>query len=80
MSDRYRAAVAVGVLLFMAAQAGANGPGRGDAVRPNELCEAFPWDVPVEQSFTAAAILRWRRGYDAARRAASLGRPQQAER
>lgn len=28
---------------------------------PVEICEAFPWDVPVEQSFTAELVLRWRR-------------------
>ena len=28
---------------------------------PTELCEAFPWDVPVEQSFTTESVMRWHR-------------------
>jgi hypothetical protein len=28
--------------------------------RPAEICEAFSWDVPVEQSFTPESVLRWR--------------------
>jgi hypothetical protein len=32
-----------------------------------EICEAFPWDVPVEQSFTVASVLRWRRAMDGMR-------------
>jgi hypothetical protein len=31
---------------------------------PTEICEAFPWDVPVEQSFTVASVLRWRRAME----------------
>jgi hypothetical protein len=36
-------------------------PGHGRAEPPIEVCEAFPWDVPVEQSFTAESVMRWRR-------------------
>ena len=35
--------------------------GRGRPKPPTELCEAFPWDVPVEQSFTTESVMRWRR-------------------
>ena len=28
--------------------------------QPNEVCEAFSWDVPAEHSFTVESILRWR--------------------
>jgi hypothetical protein len=26
------------------------------------VSEAFPWDAPVEQTFTVDSVLRWRRG------------------
>jgi hypothetical protein len=29
--------------------------------QPIEVSEAFPWDMPTENSFSAAAVLRWRR-------------------
>ena len=35
--------------------------GRGRPTPPIELCEAFPWDVPIEQSFTTESVMRWRR-------------------
>jgi hypothetical protein len=37
---------------------------------PVEICEAFPWDIPVEKSFTVASVLRWRHAMDSARIAA----------
>ena len=33
---------------------------------PIELCEAFPWDVTVEQSLTAESVSRWRRAMQVA--------------
>jgi hypothetical protein len=63
MSDRFWAAVAAGALLVFASGAGASAAGQ-----PAELCEAFPWDVPVEQSFTPASVLRWRRDFESVRR------------
>ena len=33
----------------------------GRPEQPIEVCEAFPWDVPVEHSFTAESVMRWRR-------------------
>jgi len=33
----------------------------GRSEPPIEVCESFPWDVPVEQSFTAESVSRWRR-------------------
>jgi hypothetical protein len=36
-------------------------PRHGRPEPPIEVCEAFPWDVPVEQSFTAESVMRWRR-------------------
>jgi hypothetical protein len=62
MSHAVCLAVAFGLLFSPGAQAQERTTGGGGQSRPVELCEAFPWDVPVEQSFTVASVLRWRRG------------------
>lgn len=59
--------LAAGLVFSVDAQAQSAVSGHGDPSRPIELCEAFPWDEPVEQTFTVASVLRWRRGGQAPR-------------
>jgi hypothetical protein len=59
--------VAAGLLFSFAAQAREPDFGESSAARHIELCEAFPWDEPVEQTFTVDAVSRWRRGATTAR-------------
>jgi len=67
-SGRFRFAVAIGLLFSVGAQA--QQPGHTAERQPAELCEAFPWDVPVEHSFSVDSVLRWRQ---------ASGNPMQAE-
>jgi hypothetical protein len=62
MAGRFRVAVALGLLLATHTQAQEQIAPRGAPSRPIELSEAFPWDEPVEQTFTVDSVLRWRRG------------------
>ena len=61
MPDRFRVMVAVGLLFATHAQAQERVIAYGAPLRPIELSEAFPWDEPVEQTFTVDSVLRWRR-------------------
>ena len=70
MTERIWMAAMVGLLLSAAVHTAATAAGRPTQDPRTEVCEAFPWDVPVEQSFTPAAVLRWRRGVERARQIA----------
>lgn len=64
MSNKFWVTVAILVPCLLSApcvQADEAASGRGRPKPPTELCEAFPWDVPVEQSFTTESVMRWRR-------------------
>ena len=65
MADRFWLAMAVGLLFATHAQAQDRTAVHGAPSRPVELSEAFPWDEPVEQTFTVDSVLRWRRGMPA---------------
>lgn len=69
MSDVVCVATAFGLLASPHAQAQQRASADARQSPPVELCEAFPWDVPVEQSFTVASVLRWRHGEQAVRQA-----------
>jgi hypothetical protein len=64
MSNQFWPAAAIlvpGLLCASCAQADESVSRRARPEPPIEICEAFPWDVPVEQSFTAKSVMRWRR-------------------
>jgi hypothetical protein len=61
MAKRFCAAVAGGLLFAVQAHVQARAAVHGAPSRPVELSEAFPWDAPVEQTFTVESVLRWRR-------------------
>lgn len=64
MSNKFWLTAAIlvpGLLGAPCVQADEAVPGRGRPKPPTELCEAFPWDVSVEQSFTTESVMRWRR-------------------
>jgi len=62
MANRFCVAVAVGLLFAPHGHAQGRTAVHGAPSRPVELSEAFPWDEPVEQTFTVDSVLRWRRG------------------
>jgi hypothetical protein len=53
-------AVAFALLCSSGARAEEVTPSGAPHRQPAEICEAFSWDVPVEQSFTPESVLRWR--------------------
>jgi hypothetical protein len=64
MSNKFNVIAVIlvrGLVCAPCALAGEAGPGHRRADPPTEVCEAFPWDVPVEQSFSAESVMRWRR-------------------
>jgi hypothetical protein len=64
MSNKFRVIAAILVRGLVCAPCVLAGEAAPDHRRPDppiEVCEAFPWDVPVEQSFSAESVLRWRR-------------------
>jgi hypothetical protein len=67
MADRYCVAVAACFLFAHCAYGQGQTASRGAPSRHVELSEAFPWDEPVEQTFTVNSVLRWRRGAAAER-------------
>jgi len=62
MANRFCSAVASRILFAVHAHAQGRTAVYGPPSRPVELSEAFPWDEPVEQTFTVDSMLRWRRG------------------
>ncbi len=61
MSDLYwgTAAAAVFAMLFSASvTTEERSPEHGDREHPTEVCEAFPWDVPIEQSLMEDVVVR----------------------
>jgi hypothetical protein len=61
------AVIGTGVIVGLAPLRDARAQEHSGHRTPAEICEAFPWDVPVEQSFTVASVLRWRRAMAATR-------------
>jgi hypothetical protein len=64
MSNKFKMIAAVlvrGLVCAPCVLAGEAGSGHRGADPPTEVCEAFPWDVPVEQSFSVESVMRWRR-------------------
>jgi hypothetical protein len=72
MANRFWVAAAIGLLFASHARAQDRAAAGAAASRPVELSEAFPWDEPVEQTFTVASVLRWRRGVPADRQQVDL--------
>jgi hypothetical protein len=66
-SNVFWAIAAVGLLFSPAVHAGESASGRDGTSRSIELCQAFPWDAPVEQTFSVASVLRWRRAVHSVR-------------
>jgi hypothetical protein len=60
MPDLIRIALAFALLFSSGAQAEEVVQGKVPRRQPAEICEAFSWGVPVEQSFTPESVLRWR--------------------
>jgi hypothetical protein len=60
MSEIFRVIVAIGLLVSTGTKAQEPVCGRGEPSRSMELCQAFPWDEPVEQTFTVGSVVRWR--------------------
>jgi hypothetical protein len=75
MADRFCVWAALGLLFAAHAQAQQRVAVHGEPSRPVELSEAFPWDEPVEQTFTVDSVLRWRRGRAAEGQQQSLIQP-----
>jgi hypothetical protein len=75
MADRFCVSVAFGLLFATHAQAQERIAVPGAPSRPVELSEAFPWDEPVEQTFTVESVLRWRSGTPAEGQQQTLVRP-----
>ena len=73
MSHVFWVTVTVALVTSHGAQAHDPVAGNGGQSRSAELCEAFPWDVPVDRSFTAESVLRWRRGENDARPPRNFG-------
>jgi hypothetical protein len=61
MANWFCETAAVGLLLVTQAHAQGRTATHGTPSRPLELSEAFPWDEPVEQTFSVDSVLRWRR-------------------
>ena len=61
MSNISRVIVAIGLLVSASAQAREDVSDRVGPTRTIELCQAFPWDEPVEQTFSVASVINWRR-------------------
>jgi hypothetical protein len=61
MSSIFRLTLALCVLVSLGAKAQETGSTRDGQREDAEVCEAFSWDVPVEQSFSVESVLRWRR-------------------
>ena len=76
MRDIVRTTAAIGLLFPLGVQAQQT---NHDVQRPPiELCEAFSWDAPPEQSLTVESVVRWRHGTGisaAAERHSPLARP-----
>lgn len=68
------APVASGLLFAVHAHVQGRTAVHGPPSRPVELSEAFPWDEPVEQTFTVNSVLRWRRSLPVERRQQNLVR------
>jgi hypothetical protein len=62
MSGALRVIIAIGLMCSSAARAQEFGPDRDASSHSVELCQAFAWDEPIEQTFTVASVLRWRHG------------------
>ena len=67
MASRICVTVAFGLLFSAHAYAQGHTASRGATSQAAELSEAFPWDEPVEQTFSVESVLRWRRGTAAER-------------
>ena len=62
MSGTLRVIIAIGLMCSPAARAQEFDPDHDANSRSVELCQAFAWDEPIEQTFTVASVLRWRHG------------------
>ena len=69
MSDMLWVAAAIGLLVCPGAVAREPVASQPAPSRPVELCEAFPWDEPVEQTLTVELVLHWRRDANGVHRA-----------
>jgi hypothetical protein len=77
MANRFCVAAAVGLLFAVHVHAQARNAIHGVPSRHVELSEAFPWDEPVEQTFTVDSVLRWRRGTVSEQTLVRAGRNQE---